>query len=307
MMKRRLVRLACATVLLAGLAVPSMASASDEDDTTGIQLSLPATTIPDTAAEDAAIKAQLEALAGTQTPDEIAAIMEGPNYALGDENGVTVAAIAKPATIGVRAISIRGPGCAVGDACANNVNGYYGTGWLNLNLSGITKVASGNKNTTWWFDVANSKGYNLTANTTYLADNSATRDTGGGTRSNPVPPLSLSREITARTRDGRVRATIMIYPPRTTASACRLLAAHRLDTLWSALAAATRRRSSQIGQLPAWGPEIGDGLMIALIRAAMPVSESSLGARFASALRCAWRIIWPITVINRCRSSGSLI
>lgn len=99
MMKRRLIGLACATLLLSGLAIPSMASASDDGDTTGILLSLPATTTLDTAAEDAAIKAQLEALVGTQTLEEIAAIMEGPNYALGDANGNTVAAISKPLSV----------------------------------------------------------------------------------------------------------------------------------------------------------------------------------------------------------------
>lgn len=163
--RRIVVGTVMAALLLGGIGVPAAASAAEEAE--GISITAPPLTIPDTAASDAEIKSQLEALVGTQTPEEIAAIMEGPNYALGGEDGAIVAAMPKPSIFTPRAITIRGPGCATGDACANNVNGYYGTGSLSINLSGITKVTSGSLNTTWWYN-NNATGYNLTANTTFF-------------------------------------------------------------------------------------------------------------------------------------------
>lgn len=177
MKKFKSLKVGLAVVAVGGLLALTTPAVADTAE--GITETVPAASVPQTTLDsDAAIIAQLKAIEGTQTPEEIAAIMEGPSYTLG-EDGEFTAAIAAPESIGARAISIRGPGCATGDACANSVNGYYGTGVRDINLKNITKISSGNENTTWWYN-NNATGYNLTpGTTTFINATNLTRITRG--------------------------------------------------------------------------------------------------------------------------------
>jgi hypothetical protein len=125
-------------------------------------------------------RVRLEALVGTQTQAEIQAILAaGPAESLFDpETGVHSAAFAtEQPSIFSRMITMRGPGCGTGDACATSgtiPHGWYGTGSLAINTTGVTKVSAGSNVTTFWYSASQGivvakdhvltlpKSYNLT-------------------------------------------------------------------------------------------------------------------------------------------------
>ncbi|KXC04521.1 hypothetical protein [Microbacterium hominis] len=130
-------------------------------------------------ANDEANLAKLNQLKGTQTSAEIAAIVssEKKHVALLDtETNTYVAAFyVQEPTFTLFAISVRGPGCATTDACATTAsgvpNGYYGTGQRDINLTNITKIFAGNRNTSFWYNVSGGSAadYVAAGATTYLS------------------------------------------------------------------------------------------------------------------------------------------
>ena len=139
-----------AVVATVGVTAPALA---DEEPITGAEMPFAAPARAE--AQDAANRAQLDALVGTQTQKEIAAILNSGEPAQSLYDPVTneyLAAFIEEPTFVTQAIHLRGPGCAAGDACANNVIGYYGTGQLTFPspYTSITKIYAGDKATTWW-------------------------------------------------------------------------------------------------------------------------------------------------------------
>lgn len=145
--------IAGATVALAatfGLAAPATATEA-APEVTATQPAPSALT-----AHDYLVRSELERLVGTQTQAEIDALMNSGLPVTGwvdpETNTVVAARLDDAPVFNPFAITQRGPGCATGDACAtnSNANGYYGTGTLNINLTGVTKIFSGSHSTTWW-------------------------------------------------------------------------------------------------------------------------------------------------------------
>lgn len=108
-------------------------------------------------ASDEATLAELQDLAGEQGQAEISTIVNSKKPAdllVDDNDQVIAAAYDTTESIGVRAISIRFPGCGVYDACAKSTsgvpNGFYGTGSLRVNLRSIAKISAGDRLTTFW-------------------------------------------------------------------------------------------------------------------------------------------------------------
>ncbi|MEU4014984.1 hypothetical protein AB0E56_06900 [Microbacterium sp. NPDC028030] len=152
---------------LAGLAAP--AYATEREPITA--------TAPETVQVDpyAAITERLERMVGTQSEAELQVMSTDTwpaELLVGDDGDVIAGYYVEPA-ISVRAISVRGPGCAVGDACAYNGtnNGWFGTGQMDISISGVTRISSGSYNTTFWRSGA---GDNLAPNksTTFTSSRS---------------------------------------------------------------------------------------------------------------------------------------
>ena len=111
--------------LIAGAALLATAAPSFASETSGTLASAPVgAPIPD----DGAIRTRLKALVGTQTQAEIQAIIAaGPSETLFDsETGTVSAAYAtEQPSIMSRLITMRGPGCGTGDACATSGTRTY--------------------------------------------------------------------------------------------------------------------------------------------------------------------------------------
>lgn len=143
------------TTVIAAMLVGGVASQALAGDTEAEPLTATQPAASTESLYDITMRVALNDLAGTQTQDEILAIVNSPDpsEALYDPNTQTyLAARYVEPTMSPFAIGVRGPGCATGDACATNAvnNGYYGTGSKSINLSGVTKITSGNRVTTWW-------------------------------------------------------------------------------------------------------------------------------------------------------------
>ena len=121
---------------------------------------------------------KLEELRGTQTPEEISAIANSPEPAVllfDPVIGKYVAAYEEKASLGARAIFMRGPGCATTDACMLSGTthlGYYGTGSLAGDWRSVTRLSAGNYTTTFWYGgsgtfVAANKSVQLTVATNF--------------------------------------------------------------------------------------------------------------------------------------------
>lgn len=100
--------------------------------------------------------AKLNSLVGTQSPDEIEDIVTSGRAieTLVNDDNVTIAAFYVEPTFSTMAITPRGPGCAVGDACATTTSntpfGWYGTGQLNVNVSNVKRISAGYYTTTFF-------------------------------------------------------------------------------------------------------------------------------------------------------------
>lgn len=152
-MKRR-TRFALLGATVGALAIAATPSMADDMPLTATTVQAPSVTV----GEDrhyAAVRAALDRLSLTQTPADIQAILESdqPAETLYDTttNTYLAARLAEPLP-GLFGITPRGPGCATTDACATGSTsyGYYGQGQLDIRLSGITRVFSGDAPTTWW-------------------------------------------------------------------------------------------------------------------------------------------------------------
>jgi len=107
-------------------------------------------------------------LAGTQTETEIEAIIDSglPVADLFDpitEEVIAAVQIAPPSPLS-RAITWTSPGCGIGSACITSAGipfGYTGSGALAGPWSKVSKVAAGNRNSTFW--VSQTSGYALGA------------------------------------------------------------------------------------------------------------------------------------------------
>lgn len=151
-MRLRTILAASGVALLATLAIASPANAASSGHDTI------APTTPVVSAEtsqDAANRAALQSLIGSQTDEQIRVILNSgePTEALADPvSGKVVAARYSSPAVSIFTISPSGPGCASTDACATNAykNGYYGTGQLTISLYNVTKIFAGDKTTTWW-------------------------------------------------------------------------------------------------------------------------------------------------------------
>lgn len=130
---------AMAVAGLVGLSGP--ASASEAEGITS--------TVPQTVESDpyAGITEELESLVGTQSDAELTALATDtqPAELLVDDNNEVIAGYYVEPTFSTFAIGVRGPGCAVGDACAWNGtnNGWYGTGSKYITISGVTRISAG--------------------------------------------------------------------------------------------------------------------------------------------------------------------
>ena len=119
---------------------------------------------------DDAEMTRLQALVGTQTQAEIQAIIAaGPSMTLFDPEtgGVSAAYPTEDPSPISRMISMRGPGCGGGDACAMSgtiPHGWYGTGSLTINTTGVTKISAGSYVSTFWY--SGSQGIFVAANQT---------------------------------------------------------------------------------------------------------------------------------------------
>lgn len=157
-------------VVLAGLATVVPAQASEGSASTGGITATDPVAVGTVSTDYAEAMVKLEALRGTQTTAEIAAIVTSGQQVetLVDDNNVTVAAyIVEQPAWSIFAISPRGPGCAAGDACAwvngTIANGWYGTGQRDINVSNVLRIFAGSNNTTFWRSGA---GDNLAPNVT---------------------------------------------------------------------------------------------------------------------------------------------
>lgn len=141
-----------------GVAAPSFASGSTSTAGSGVIANGPGTRSV-SANADAAVLAKLNALKRTQPAAEVQKVLDSgkPVQSLFDPvSGKYVAAYAdgsrmmKPLTI-----SPRGPGCAVGDACAITTSsvpyGFYGTGSLPIYVPSAHKAEAGSRLTTFWY------------------------------------------------------------------------------------------------------------------------------------------------------------
>lgn len=142
---------AMAVAGLVGLSGP--ASASEAEGITS--------TVPQTVESDpyAGITEELESLVGTQSDAELTALATDtqPAELLVDDNNEVIAGYYVEPTFSTFAIGVRGPGCAVGDACAWNGtnNGWYGTGSKYITISGVTRISAGSYTTTFWRSAGN--------------------------------------------------------------------------------------------------------------------------------------------------------
>lgn len=143
--------------------------------TAGLALGLIATALPATAASTpsepltetpnliaytsdpaADAVAKLNSLVGTQSAAEIQEIVTSGRQieTLVNDDNVTIAAFYVEPTFSTMAISERGPGCAVGDACATTTSntpfGWYGTGQKDINVSNVKRIAAGYYTTTFF-------------------------------------------------------------------------------------------------------------------------------------------------------------
>lgn len=68
-----------------------------------------------------------------------------------DDNKIIAAYVVEQPEFQLFKISPRGPGCAVGDACAYNGtnNGWYGTGSLAITVKNVTRISAGSYLTTF--------------------------------------------------------------------------------------------------------------------------------------------------------------
>jgi len=150
-MKRSIQAAVLGATILGALAFAGTPSAAEDMPLTAAPA--PESSAGGETAYDAAVRVVLERLSVTQSPDKIAAILQSdrPTESLYDPttNTYLAARIADPLP-NLFAITPRGPGCATTDACATGETsyGYYGTGQLNIGLSGITKIFSGDAQTT---------------------------------------------------------------------------------------------------------------------------------------------------------------
>lgn len=167
-----------ATALALGLGLGLLGAASATAvDTSGVDVPLTQRDddVPHVDVDDSALRAKLDSLAQTQSETQVEAILDSglPVQALYDvEADEYVAAFVDTPEIVSRAISQRGPGCASGDACiVNKTMGYYGTGQLTFksSISGVTKVSSGNKVTTWWRSGTLGHYQNINVTTTFTS------------------------------------------------------------------------------------------------------------------------------------------
>lgn len=169
--KRAGVLSACVTLALLGsLAAGPAYASTDAASADGGVITATTPGTPSDTSDDAANLVRLKELAKTQTQAEINAIVnsgEKFHSLLGDTDPASghskvVAAFLDPKpAIRLLAISTRGPGCATSDGCASSSSGvphgYYGSGKLGINITGITKIAGGDRTTTFWFRTASGR------------------------------------------------------------------------------------------------------------------------------------------------------
>lgn len=126
----------------------------------GITATDPGTISASEEQDQGAIDARLTKLSKTQTRAEVDAIMQsGRRYdaLLTDAGYVAAIPVDEPFYAKFQAVSVRGPGCSTGDACATSSSGinfgYYGTGSRDINITNITHIYGGNRTTTFWRNV----------------------------------------------------------------------------------------------------------------------------------------------------------
>lgn len=150
-MKKKFVRIAVAAAMVAGFTAAALPATASEvpSGITPVE-GLPAPT------SDPYLDAmeKLEPLVGTQTEAEINQIAnsgEQVELLVDDDNKIIAAYVVEQPDFQLFAISPRGPGCAVGDACAFNGtnNGWFGTGHLAINVKNVTRISAGSYLTTF--------------------------------------------------------------------------------------------------------------------------------------------------------------
>lgn len=159
---------AAATLLLAGFvasATPAFA------ETSGSSLA----PVESAAVSDAPdYRAELEAIAGTQTPQEIDAIAssgEAVQILVDSATGEVLAALEPEQVMSPFALSPVGPGCTTTSLCMRTTSnvpyGYTGSGSLNGTWGSINKVTPGNVSGAFtWNGLRNAFAANVTANLT---------------------------------------------------------------------------------------------------------------------------------------------
>ena len=154
---KKLASLSLAAVLAAALTAAAVPATAATTVTAPTITQRPGAVASDPADNPAAqARQKLDALVGTQTPADIAAIVASgkPAELLVDDNDQVIAAYYKEPTYTTFAVSTRFGGCAYGDACAwvdgTRPIGFYGTGRADININSITRIEAGSNLTTFW-------------------------------------------------------------------------------------------------------------------------------------------------------------